>query len=105
MKLTGKCEQEFEKWFKEEYSGSGIVLYNHDLDQNFYHFFGSMQYGVYVDFFESVAIYITLKLTMEGFEITLNCRNQRVIVWEDVRPEARTAAIEKADEIFNKREV
>ena len=57
MKLTGQCEIDFEKWYLE-------MILNERLDYNkftntvilrkFYREIQSMQYGVLVDFFDSV---------------------------------------------------
>jgi len=103
MELTGKCKEDFEKWFKEfhpffELDSSEWYedeKYWDDLDD-------SMQYGVYVDFFDSVGseVYITNGL----FDIEI--RQNRTLIdrsWGEVatRHEARTKAIEKVNEIYN----
>ena len=85
MKLTGKCKEEFEEWLQY------LTWEQYPI---------SMQYGVYVDFFDSV-----------GIRISMNQFNKEY--WFDIYPqaedceclktrtEARIAAIEKANEIYN----
>jgi hypothetical protein len=101
MKLTGKCKDDFEKWFRPNVPLVDINIFNH-ITTPF-----SMQYGVYVDFFESVGIYTSIEplYDMQGtnrlciYSLLLEsnyyvqCKN---------RQEAREKAIEKANEIYNK---
>lgn len=54
MKLTGKCKDEFEKWY--------LKTYRDKLQKNIVEYYGyfltlpnSMKYGVYVDFAEKYA--------------------------------------------------
>ena len=110
MKLTGKCQEDFKKWISNEFEPNehGIIVnasYEGDIEvyasDNFDILPKSMQYGVYVDFFDSV-----------GIRISMNQFNNEY--WFDIdpqgidseclktRPEARAAAIEKANEIKNK---
>jgi hypothetical protein len=108
MELTGKCKEEFEKW----YLGKFIYL-KHNIGKNlpspnrFYRTVESMQYGVYVDFFDSVFIYIHIDIKEYGFdidEVIHECEvflNSNKVAENLTRPEARTAAIEKANEIYN----
>ncbi len=119
MKITGECKIEFEKWLgnfvndgKIENAGSVInAFYPYNFDQ----LPDSMQYGVLVDYFDSVGVYF------DAFPVfDYDKRNYtKVSYWiynfivlgdlnEDVsdeefktRPEARTKAIEKANEIRN----
>ena len=99
MELTGKCKEEFEKYrylyYREtenEASHSGTTIWDYVGE--------SMQYGVLEDYFDSV-----------GIRISINQYNSTY--WYDIqspffdcdelktRPEARTAAIEKANELRN----
>ncbi len=103
MELTGKCKEEFEKWFKEEHvkwMSSTHYFYNA--------LSSSMQYGVYVDFFDSVGIDIEIwiecsykpKYTLDFYAVLINDEPRTGSF--STRHEARTAAIEKANELFNK---
>jgi hypothetical protein len=63
MKLTGKCLEDFEVWFNE------IQKYNIGW---FYRLQPEYQYGVYVDYFDSVGIVIEIYNTIHGFDIMIN---------------------------------
>ena len=105
MKLTGKCKIDFEKYrlinyiFTEhEVRGSGCSIWEY-LDDN-------MKYGVYVDFFDSVDIFIQIETRI--FDKEHPCYIYSKTVYNRVgifktRQEARTAAITKANEICNGR--
>ena len=103
MELTGKCKEEF-----REYLLNGIL----DASYTYRYFITlpkSMQYGVYVDFFDSVDIRIDLisigEPTMGGF----NFFGHRFLIngfkanltFINTRFEARKSAIEKANELHN----
>tara|TARA_R110000803_G_scaffold76454_2_gene141093 strand:+ start:1136 stop:1474 length:339 start_codon:yes stop_codon:yes gene_type:complete len=106
MKLTGKCKEEFEKWYKNT-----NIWVNHLDTQEFLSLPQSLQYGVYVDFFDSVGIYISMMAShshavdsrFHGFDICVEgdgfCYD--IDMGYKTRPEARTKAIEKANEIYN----
>ena len=110
MKLTGKCLKDFEKWFepapknKEDHwenalHGSMIAEFN-TLKL-------SMQFGVYVDFFDSVEIWITNNVfSIEDDIVTEFIGQVETIqkIWNTVKPtriEARIEAIKKANELYN----
>jgi hypothetical protein len=113
MRLTGKAKEDFEKWYSENVEFKGEVLYL----EEFYILPFSMQYGVLVDWFDSVGVYILIKrlysIPMENdvwyfiitnkegvyFNSTLDKENK-----SETRPQARQKAIEKANEIYNKRD-
>ena len=124
MKLTGKCREDFEKWFmsSDVFNLNFLHLQNiqvFDRTKHFYKYPNSMQYGVYVDFFDSVDINITeiphwekgikyfrigLHILKGGFIDSLFIRpkeNRFKFVEFTSRPQARNAAIEKANEIHN----
>ena len=111
--LTGKAKEAFEGWVHDnllmdlfcikEYTEDGINYKEVDI----HHLPETMQWGVLVDFFESVGVYVGVKwnVVIERFNTT---------VWVDLnehwevnslveRSEARRAAIEKATQIFNER--
>jgi len=134
MKLTGKSLEQFEKWFNESgMSTINIKNLNHSLDNYnieiglltisdyFNNLPDSMQYGVLVDFFDSVGIIISIEpnwhcgkletKTQEEVNETLdfdvmvfgsesdNCEYETT----KTRPQARIKAIVKAKEIYNNR--
>lgn len=120
MKLTGKCEQNFEKWFVDnklkffeglEISKKEQVMSACGSLTQFIGFVASgncfghaMQYGVYVDFFDSVGVTIELNLHKRfegmwcyfidyvGSDFQENFKT---------RHEAREQAIIKANKIYN----
>ena len=99
MKLTGKCKEDFEKWrllnhkyTESEVSGAAATIWEY-LDE-------SMQYGVYVDFFDSVGIMISILTNVDENELFFRIDGYHMGRF-DTRQEARTAAIEKANEIYN----
>jgi hypothetical protein len=112
MKLTGKCEEDFEKWLKK--------LFKHETERKFADVFmildlqgydfddipQSMQYGVYEDFFDSVGSYISVSgLILSKTYICDISVISNVEHYYDgflTRAEARSKAIEKANEIYNK---
>ena len=110
--LTGKAKEAFEEYLlndgQEEHFKLCFGIKNGYGGENwFYRLDESMQWGVLIDFFESVGVYVGVKwnAVIERFNTT---------VWVDLnehwevnsllqRSEARRAAIEKATQIFNER--
>lgn len=86
--LTGKCKEDFEKWYALTNLTGDEFPMPHILE--FYTYPFSMQYGVYVDFFDSHFIDVVL----EEWNITS-------VMEKHNRLEARQKAIEKANEIYN----
>ena len=103
MKLTDKSLEQFEKWYIEtectdiepkEYSFELNIFWNVLTD--------SMKYGVLVDFFDSVGI--SIYIFRNAYEvINVNVKNYYNDIDIKSRPQARTKAIEKANEIYNTR--
>ena len=96
MELTGKCKEEF-----REYLLNGIV------DASYaYRFFitipQSMQYGVLIDYFDSVAIDVFIFIDRPRFipSFIPFVSGQRNKMYHN-RVEARDLAIEKANELRN----
>jgi hypothetical protein len=107
MELTGKAEEDFNQWLwvkaqgNEDWFATGL-RFNLLCD--------SAKYGVLVDFFDSVgmSIDITPWSNTDGFEFTVRIyeKKYKSTLIDDAwstRPEARTKAIEKANEIHNNR--
>ncbi len=105
MELTDKCADAFQKycWKKEEEFGLYLDCYGIYGDKYYFEQLPfSMQYGVYVDFFDSVGVNIyeasTSYLIHHNSEKKRGYRNKKKL---SSRHEARKAAIEKANEIYN----
>ena len=111
MKLTGKCREEFEKWQNDCNWFEDLNIYNENYTniEIFYTLTPSMQYGVLVDYFNSVKIHLEIQnrvigwnnkdieyrpcyTTQEGVDFGIHFK---------AIPEARTQAIEKANELRN----
>ncbi|WP_271729995.1 hypothetical protein [Aquimarina algiphila] len=119
MKLTGEAKKDFEEWLikdnKPSYVGFeeiGFVRHNVFSPVYFYDLPESMQWGVYQDWFDSTGVSISdwgLVLTKESIawhcSILYECKIVSVSKGRffNSRQEARTAAIEKANEIYNNR--
>ena len=108
MELTGKCEVEFEKWYIITYFKhlTPLSIQEHcAILECFDDCFESMQYGVYVDFFDSVEMDIVIERRRSDlflFVIYSNCLyGSGFIPDKQSRPKARTSAIEKANELYN----
>ena len=109
MKLTGQAEKDFEKWYllsflkkidaylTTKYASKDLIL--------FYGCNYSMQYGVYVDWFDSVGVSIEdFGVVMYSFNIKCGFKPKDRYINNptfQTRTEARTKAIEKATEIYN----
>ena len=110
MKLTGKCKEDFEKWYLNEYlkvkdDDTNIVFMPKSWTFVFYKKNPSEQYGVYVDFFDSVNYNIGIiphwlnNNTVDRFDFEVkDCIYREYSV---TRQEAREQAILKANEIYN----
>ena len=101
MRLTGKCKEDFEKWFLKQWDVKKL--------EYFYFLTPSMQYGVLIDFFDSVGIRILIDMDFGNFvfnkfvlyiEYKKNCFCNYGMNFK-TRQEARTAAVKMANEIYN----
>lgn len=117
MKLEGKAKTEFGHWFLD----SGLLTQYNEFKclNEFYKLDFSFQWGVYVDFFDSVGIYISLSPTKMGvgartFDTGWKYPRQEYtglfvyhvngsVSREMLRYQAREEAIKKAVEIYNNR--
>lgn len=104
MILTGKCKEDFDNWYKgvKNPNGHWYAL------TNFYGLVDSMKYGIYVDFFDSVSIIVHSGKTLEhsygsfNWYATTTLKHYQSRITK-TRQEARTKAIEKANEIYNEK--
>lgn len=96
--LTGKCLEDFDKWLQDTHYNNRHDTWIHWSSTTL-----SMQYGVLVDFFDSVGIYINA-FSPDYFEIHTGwdvVMNEGKV--DRSRSEARTEAIKKAGELFNEK--
>ena len=99
MELTGKCKKEFEKWILNDDDDSEEYRFGQNLSTNFEKLPSSFKHGVLVDYFDSVGIDIEIYTTIHGFDFMI--KTNIFGGYFETRAEARTAAIEKADELRN----
>jgi hypothetical protein len=105
MELTGKCKDDFEKWYKSKnhHQRINLGMFN-QLPIEF-------KYGLLIDFFDSVGIYIStmashshnFKPQYHGIDICVE-GNGFCYDMDDAdkdRNIARQKAIKKADDIYN----
>lgn len=100
--MKGKAKKDFEKWYFERYQLTDVFRYF-----QFSKLSESMQYGVIVDWFDSVGIYINDQADSVGEEVyyavivnNLKCYSCGGI---ETRPQARQKAIDKAVSLYNNR--
>ena len=103
MKLTGKAKEDFDKWY---ISKNYILDLTTDLSPHtpvigFDEIDDSMKYGVYEDWFDSVEI----QLCVGKFGYSVTTREEHINKKYNINTynKSRTAAVEKANEIYNTR--
>ena len=119
MELKGKARIDFEKWFINTYYKKSRKPIQNLQRLVFDSLPNNQKYGVYVDWFDSVGVVVTIEFMdnsrITGYEYAIHTQNDRdyngedcmdmaKIIYSDYiknRPEARTKAIEKAVEIYN----
>ena len=104
MKLTDKTLEAFEKWLIHDFYGyislESINAYK-DLElERFNTLPDSMKIGVYVDFFDSVGIVVDVMYSIHDDQYSAYINDDDSDDFK-TRPEARTAAITKADQLYN----
>ena len=90
--LTGKNKEQFEKWYISQRYQLHLV--------NFYGLEDSMQFGVVVDYADSIGIQIGTKVYYGTFAAFVN--HYYIQEKFQTRDEARLAAIKAFDEIVNR---
>ena len=111
MKLTGKSLKDFEKWYldpiqKKTYKTISNLGGDKAIMLNWFSLSDSHRYGVLVDWFDSVGIYIEIcKNSREviGWYFYINDDQSVGDEWITTRPQAREKAIEKANLLYNNR--
>lgn len=107
MELTDKTKEQFEAWYDKTYKNrSG--LYSITIVSVFNNLPDSMKFGVYVDYFDSVGIEIHIRAGYEDGNSDIVSEwlygmEGVIFGYSKTRPEARIAAIEKANEIQNEK--
>jgi len=107
MELTGKCKVDFEKWYIKNVFRIFSIVY---IDQ-FYRSPLSMQYGVFLDFLDTVDINVeTFRNRFNRFRFYFEVDYGKPIEVEELglmdlpntRDERRVNVIESANELYNK---
>ena len=106
--LTGKAKEDFEKWYPtnvEFYKHAQLSGFASHTPILFYAMPFSMQYGVYVDWFDEKLIHFYIEpLWLGRGSFRLWIYEGGLPMQHDIYPtrnEARQKAIEKANEIYN----
>ena len=102
MKLTGKCKAEFREFYNNR-PINGVYHTNYSV---FMSKSMSEQIGVYVDFFDSVNLFVeVIVVEIDDFSFQIFKKESAKSLSNgftfNTRPEARAAAIEKANELHN----
>tara|TARA_R110000850_G_scaffold124497_2_gene242704 strand:- start:202 stop:585 length:384 start_codon:yes stop_codon:yes gene_type:complete len=121
MELTGKAKEQFEEWYlrifwKAEKEGQGLITINKGGIGllRFYYLPEAMQFGVYVDFADSVGMLIdtdvvwdVITLNKNIYEYTIKNQQELLVLGDGfayTRRELRTAAIKRLNKILNKKQ-
>lgn len=109
MVLTGKAKDSFKKYFisNYDYDESRYLNLKPDMSilEGFFRMPLAMQYGVYVDWFDSVNIQISILLNeKEQFAYCIECPDYLEMDGFSDRTDAREEAIVTANEVYNARE-
>ena len=108
MIITGKAIEFFSDYFKwhYEYDRSSYSNLSPDIDllEGFFRMPLPMQFGVFVDWFDSVGLEIMITLNEQmQFSYAINGEHCSLDEGYESRTEARSAAIEGANLIFNRK--
>lgn len=93
--LTEKCKTDFENWYDKVINISFNAIYI----KYFYEISESMQYGVYVDFFDSETKFY-IDIYQVGKQYAFDIGKDGVLIYNTLN-EARTEAIKQANKIYN----
>lgn len=109
--LSGNCLKDFEEWLSTQKFGIVLGFKHHnlstvvDLSEYINNIPKAMQWGVYQDFFDSQGVKIVINYwwcqdnDAEYFNFSINQGDE--YDYFDTRQEARQAAIERANAIYN----
>jgi len=104
MCLIGECKEDFDNWYELHYEAIGLRSIDDEFYiDGFYELPESMQYGIYVDFFDSVGLFPNIMplINDNNERVFQSYQDENHIQTFDTRLEARAAAIQKANEIYN----
>ena len=114
MTLTEECKQYFEDWYlSQDYSKQGQYEYGQRKALNMFNaMMLPFRWGVYVDFFDVNGIYINSGKNLSNqipdkynyvIEVEIEVFSKKIYYEEYFNSlnDSRTAAIEKANEIYN----
>jgi hypothetical protein len=104
MYLIGECKEDFDNWYELHYEAIGLKSIDDEFYiDGFYELPESMQYGIYVDFFDSVGLFPNIMplINDNNERVFQSYQDENHIQTFDTRLEARAAAIQKANEIYN----
>ena len=96
MKLTGKCKKAFKIWYEENMNHTPIML----PYDSFMGCHNSIKYGVFVDFFGSVKIFLCVLTNIDEDEFSIRIDGYYMGMYE-TRKEARTVLIQRASQEHN----
>lgn len=110
MKPTNKCKEAFEDWLRRTQDWETYL----ECWDDFCSYPESMQFGVYVDFFHSVGMHVFISPYFEPIMEGCRIKNYRPEVFCKRRiyncgssfrnlQQARAAAIEKANQLYNEK--
>ncbi|AGO49675.1 hypothetical protein Phi13:2_gp065 [Cellulophaga phage phi13:2] len=119
MELTGKCEEEFEKWLKDSELNIDVVPYVSGVYWKVVDLLkrmpNEMQWGVYQKYFDSVGLILDMQPVLDYNDICytklnhflvkvfeLNETEQTEIIIKKTRIESQKISIDKANELRNK---
>lgn len=105
--LTGKCKEDFEKWYYNDKKHQCSYMTNQIKKSRFESSTLSMQYGVLVDFFDSAGMHLGLEPYFDN-DMDLLFKYNLLFV-KDIdyqnsytkREHVRQQAIKKANELYN----
>lgn len=109
IKLSGKCKELFEEWLLKEKPVTFEIIgsiFNFSTIGSFNYLPSSMQWGVYQDFGDSLNINMcTYKPGSKIWYYAINTNGAKKFIngTSNSRQQSRTAAIEKLNELINKR--
>lgn len=111
MELTGKCKEDFEKWYFETQCSSNMKFdellphHLHDVFGWLYNSNKTIQNAFVIDWFDSIGIYVnvlrySLSEPNKWVVIKSLCENNLDFIYSS-RQEATIQAIIKANDIYN----
>ena len=100
--ITDKTKEKFEEWWNKNHNAENDISINtnNTTYTDFYDLHSSMQWGVYLEFFDSVGIDLDLGIYLYCYSEIVKPLNGGKLK-ADIRKEAQKEAIKKANDLFN----